>query len=273
MKLRLPVHPGKAFTRGFHHALLTGMADAETGSVRGVPGQRHSILIEYGGKRILIHTWDYTDGIKIIPPGDVDLVLCVQYHVGLSALENVKVVPFVMFASDQVNFYAQLDALREIVRAQTIHHELGFSGRTWGCRKPWWKVSVERDWFHWEAVHGQATANGTWGQYAAKLGTWRRCLVLYGRGSRTNAAHNRRENECAALEVPMVLNYKPHHYVPFEAGVHFIYAETPMVVDELNGLQTGWERGMVKNARAYWVENMSNVGICHLFKKICDENL
>lgn len=282
MKLILPASRGKAFTPGFHNALLNGMDDVEIGPdvrIPGLPGGlHHAIVVEYGGKRICIHCGDYTSEIAQKATGNADLVLCVQYNESLKDLE-VPVVPFVMFASDQVNMYGKMDKLREIVQKQPPKYELGFSGRLWRCRKKWEQYAHDKDWFYWENTPGQATQFGTWEEYAAKLGTWRRCLILGGKGTRGAASHNRREPECAAMGLPMVLNYKPHYYEPFVGGIHYGYAKTPERLQSLNdkhtarlGLSTD-EKERVQGAREYWERNQSPAGICRLFKQICEENL
>lgn len=281
MQLTLPNGRVPSFCRGFHAALLAEFPGATTGEAKGLPtlrdengnkqGVGQCMVVDYGGKRILIHTWDYTSRLNLIPHGEIDLCMCVQYSDDLERLKNIKVVPFTMFASDQPNFYAKLDSLQAIVNAQTPQYELGFSGRTWACRKPWFKISAGFDWFYWEPTPKQATGCGTVEEYAAKLGEWRRCLVLYGKGSRTNASHNRRENECAALGIPMAINYKPHYYVPFEPGVHYTYVPRPMQIQAFGEGDAGM--GTAAAARDYWERYMSAPGVASLFRRICEEQL
>lgn len=277
LRLTLPAYPGRAFTRGFYSALKDHYPGSEVGQVAGVPGgMRQAIVVEYGGKRIMIHAWDYSQNLQDLTPDNIDLVMCVQYTDALKDAP-VKIVPFTMFASDQPTFYKKLPDLQKIADAQEKQYEVGFSGRLWRHRKPWWAQSVGKDWFYWENTHGQATGTGTVEEYAAKMGAWQRCLILYGKGSRTNASHNRRENECAALGIPMILNYKPHYYVPFEAGVHYTYHQVPGELDCYAPIPgaglSSKERDQVDAAREYWVQNMSAPGIVRLFKQICDEQL
>jgi len=265
------------WARAFQHALTgIGSLSSEVGHLgfgtSGIGRSEMGLRVDVGDKKVWIWTWDYDAGVTHVLKNhpEIDLILTVQYDPAKDW--PTKVQPFTMFASNQIAFHSDLEKYRGIVRAQEKKYDLGFSGRVWNCRKPWWNVIDNLDWCEAIATHGQATGHNPWGDYMEQLGRWERCLILFGKGSKR--CSNRREHECAALGIPMVLNYMPTYYHSFQAGIDYHYVSTPADIMELReGFPPEYWGTLSYNAFMLWGEHMSPEGIGRLFQRICKERL
>jgi hypothetical protein len=239
-------------------ASLSSLADGTCEEIRGFSRHPFGLTCEVDGKTVWIWSWDYDYGVRYMLDNNLaDLILHVQY----GSIKDDKVKPFTMFPSGHVTFFAGLEAWREIKSEKT--HKLGFSGRVWRNRKRWFQKAD-----YSEPTRGQATGFGTFEDYVKKLKSWEKCLILAGKGSKV-AMSNRREVECAALGVPMVLNYQPTYYRDFSKCYHFV--KTPDDIDKLDGYPQDYWDELAKNALDFYENNMSPEGIRSVFTQACTD--
>lgn len=294
MKITIPKGPSACWSEGYRRALLR-LPDCEVGDIEQPPRRlvgRDTMLVGVDDKRVLISCDDKDNGVRNAVRDDLaDLILQVQYTGGMADRDfGDRVQPFVMFATAMGEFHERVDEWRAIVQAARSASEkrfrVGWSGRAWGPKQgrlPYLEALEGQEWADIERTTGQATSRGLdWPDYCRRMGTWDWALILSGPGS-SPAMANRREHECAALGIPMLLNYEPVYYVRLEANEHYVKVETPEQIEEpLCGAGGGLslysgehlvQKHVAKAAREYWEHNQSPAGIGRLFKQICKEHL
>ena len=259
-------HSRAPWASWFHHCLSAISKKTDVPQFTETPRWYHGLTVDVSGKRVLIWTWDYSHGVRDALAHDIDLVLHCQY----GDVRDARVSPWLLFPSDAIRFTVDLPGHREAARRQPILYALGWSGRAWRNRKRWISALEQRSDCDIICTHGQATNHGSLASYYERMGSYEYALSLAGKGS-TGHMGNRREVECAALGVPLIMNYDPIYIAPFEAGEHFARAQTPE--DAIAITQSGAGLSLAEAAREYYERNLTPSGICDWFRRVCEVRL
>ena len=291
MKITLPHKEQLSPRRGAwayqYWQILKTMPEAEIDTVpqEHITQWRYTLQLLVDDKRVAINTREY-DNFNVPASSIFDLILDIQYNPARNWPSKIQ--PFVMFSRQMCDFHKNVERYREIISSNSKQYMIGWSGCHWYGRqymidglKDCSDVFFRDNWTSCKRLSGRGQVDGRrfigpdYEDYLRDdVSKWKWGLVMYGRGSNRSGTHNQREHEFAALGVPMIINYKPCYYVPFEPGKHYLLARQPGEVIALAGTLTDSDALDFKNnAYDYWKKHMSAEGICNLFRRICQEQL